>query len=70
MSRDAMDKAALASNDESPFGYPALMDGYPLAPDEQKAIERVLTDYQRQHDAEAEAPADAQRVTKTNLRPI
>ncbi|HXA28597.1 MAG TPA: hypothetical protein VN193_07595 [Candidatus Angelobacter sp.] len=65
-----MDKAAPVSNDESPFGYPTLMDGYPLEPDEQRAIERVLTDYQRQHAAEAATPADAQRATKANLRPI
>jgi len=65
-----MDETVRTSNDESPFGYPALMDGYPLEPDEESAIERVLADYRRQHDAETDTPPDVRRVPKPDPSPV
>jgi len=51
--------------DESPFGHPPLMGGYPLNKREQQAVDEVLTEYRRARarecPAEAEAPVKAKR---------
>jgi len=36
--------------DASPFGYPDLMDGYPLDERESAVTARLLAEYRRRHD--------------------
>ena len=36
-------------SDENPFGFPDVMNGYPLEPGERKALDRLLAEFRRRH---------------------
>jgi hypothetical protein len=69
MSSKAMADSQTTQADESPFGYPALMDGYPLAQDERDATSRLLSEYERRHRG-GKAASGGEAATTAEPQPI